>query len=929
MHIIFLLIFIFPFKVCGQQFASPISTGGDYHRVIDQLAKALSSRAQSVGNVTGLLNRVLEGQQRLNSSNGIRSSWPNEAIYHVAKPLYRSSVVNNSSEQIAERSDSSMDKSTETETAHTRVTVPSQRLLNDILVVRSSRRLYILALIPVHESLNTNGYECGQIDVNAMVRLGAFLTALDEINQRVLEPDLNLGVVVVDTCSSDLRTLANLYELFTGTNIDKSDIVSVILDDDNYFPITNQYLNHLNLPIVRTFFSHQQSHMSISMLPSITQPVEAILDLLQFTQSTCVSVIHDESYVDFVRGLSELAFERYMCIDKVVTANSTDGIIGQQRVVRSLLLSEARVILVLYTERSWIDFAKALNEEMVISGRFIFASLYSSRWKTSRVYTEIWPKFDQLLLSVKYKLHRNITYLNKLNAEFAHLPFPVQWLRQFWTTAFKCHFIGEQFFGEQFSRICPSQQNLDLTTISPDMNVAPISFAVYSVAQSLRRLVEQKCPGALVRSLTDCLSEPYDKLVQLIQTASFPHPFATGGQFSINSTDGFAKAELMLNRVYMNQGSLVNEELGVWDSEGGLTYTANKHLFVEDRDGSRIQVISQCPKSSCWGASAVKRTSRNTPHFIDSLFNVNTFMFSCVSICWTFVCLMCTYQKMISSTNDPFWACSSVSFVGAALTALMSTLFVMTPSEPTCALRLNTYSFCLLFVTAPVFVRVFNSWNFHAVSLKGEIVGNNRPMPPSFHFWSSIEIICVQIFLLAQWSFFETLDQLEFSQYDSQFAWRCLGGAQSEYVLIRSYAFVGVICLLMFCCALFRCTNRDIHAALLALNTFAINGILWYLTPQLNFLFRDYLVTALLLWYSVSAVLTNYCFSPKYPIIELASTTLSDTSYNNKRGTLLRKTQIAQEQQQKSQGTNIDFQFDRSTLHKPTTLPKASLQSVR
>lgn len=55
-------------------------------------------------------------------------------------------------------------------------------------------------------------------------------------------------------------------------------------------------------------------------------------------------------------GLSDLAFERYMCIDRVVNSTSTDGVSGQQQVVRQLLVSEARVVLVLYSQRSWLDF---------------------------------------------------------------------------------------------------------------------------------------------------------------------------------------------------------------------------------------------------------------------------------------------------------------------------------------------------------------------------------------------------------------------------------------------------------------------------------------------------------------------------------------------------------------------------------------------
>lgn len=110
--------------------------------------------------------------------------------------------------------------------------------------------------------------------------------------------------------------------------------------------------------------------------------------------------------------------------------------------------------------------------------------------------------------------------------------------------------------------------------------------------------MERHCPGALVRTLADCLNEPYTPLSQLIRAAEFAHPLVRPPSlFSLNgSADGFARAELVLSRVGLSKEQLANEELALWDSEGGLTYTAHSNLFVEDRDGSRVQVVSQCPK---------------------------------------------------------------------------------------------------------------------------------------------------------------------------------------------------------------------------------------------------------------------------------------------------------------------------------------------
>lgn len=78
-----------------------------------------------------------------------------------------------------------------------------------------------------------------------------------QINESNLlkEIGVDIGAIIVDSCSTDLRSVADLYELLSGTNIQKSDLIAIIRDDSTFMPNTEQIIRQLNLPVVNTFFT--------------------------------------------------------------------------------------------------------------------------------------------------------------------------------------------------------------------------------------------------------------------------------------------------------------------------------------------------------------------------------------------------------------------------------------------------------------------------------------------------------------------------------------------------------------------------------------------------------------------------------------------------------------------------------------------------
>ncbi|KAK5967282.1 hypothetical protein GCK32_011718, partial [Trichostrongylus colubriformis] len=264
--------------------------------------------------------------------------------------------------------------------------------------------------------------------------------------------------------------------------------------------------------------------------------------------------------------------------------------------------------------------------------------------------------------------------LIELTSKIATLPFPQHWLKQFWATAFQCHIDGETVPGQQFSKECSHQQLLNVTAIAPDLDIAPISIAVSTIAHATRKLVDDVCPGALIHSLSDCINDPQEPLFSSILSLKFPHPFSVD-QVSFNETTLFRDHTLVVNRVLFD-AQLEYEPIATWNTLFGFSYTAGVALVMEERDGTRVPLRSECPRSTCSSEMARRSLIAISSSFRDSLRSVSVLVYTICAVMASFICLMCMYQQVICA-NETYRICTAFTFGGLAILCLVSIAFFM------------------------------------------------------------------------------------------------------------------------------------------------------------------------------------------------------------------------------------------------------------
>uniref|UniRef100_A0A7I4YI08 G_PROTEIN_RECEP_F3_4 domain-containing protein n=1 Tax=Haemonchus contortus TaxID=6289 RepID=A0A7I4YI08_HAECO len=514
-----------------------------------------------------------------------------------------------------------------------------------------------------------------------------------------------------------------------------------------------------------------------------------MMGVLQHTNSTCASVLHDELYDYSTRILSELSISRGVCLEQTIDVKGgSKSAMGTA--LRRLLLTEARIVIVLLGDKNWIELMKALRTELVIAGRFIFLAPQQPRWATSKQFIELWPQFDQLLLTVAPEKTVHPQRLVELTSKIAVLPFPQHWLKQFWATAFQCHIDGETVPGQQFSKKCSHQQMLNVSIIAPDLDIGPISIAVNAIARATRKMVDRVCPGALMQRLSDCINDPQELLFSSILSLDFPYQLSNE-VISFNETTAFRDHTLVINRALFD-AHLEYEPVAEWNTLFGFTYAGGAALVMEERDGSRVPLRSICPRSTCSSELARRSQSAITSSFRDSLRSITVLVYTICAVLASFICLMCMYQQVIC-TDGAYRICTAFSFGGLAMLCLVSIGFYMTPNPIACFTRKVLFPVAVAAVFAPITVKSFCIWRVELLTSRGEVrraISDNSP----FFLWLCPAVVLLQIVISSEWAFFESSTEMTYVvSLRHGNAWRCAPGDDFEHRVLWSSLLSGLM----------------------------------------------------------------------------------------------------------------------------------------
>ncbi|KAG1661660.1 Metabotropic glutamate receptor [Nymphon striatum] len=190
----------------------------------------------------------------------------------------------------------------------------------------------IPVLLPIHEE-GANPLECGKkINPIAIQTLEALIWTIDEINNKSnIIPGVKIGTIVLDTCSSTLKTAERISEVFNSEQ--KKEYIDSILafitttSEDHETAVSMlapMNITTISIEEVHTLLGKDHFNYQIPVPVSVT--AQAVVSLLNEHHWTFVSLITspDDKYIDGADYFRQFAKQQGICIaDDIVLPDSS------------------------------------------------------------------------------------------------------------------------------------------------------------------------------------------------------------------------------------------------------------------------------------------------------------------------------------------------------------------------------------------------------------------------------------------------------------------------------------------------------------------------------------------------------------------------------------------------------------------------------
>ncbi|GFW72758.1 metabotropic glutamate receptor 2 [Trichonephila clavipes] len=251
--------------------------------------------------------------------------------------------------------------------------------ITDYVTANQSDEISIPVLLPIHKA-GQNPLECSEeINAQAVQDLEAALWTVDQINRDTeFLPEIRLGVVVVDTCSTPVQITQKLSNYLLDTKKKdledfSSDLAFVVVGSPEEIEAASSIISSLNVTTISVTDSIRLKN-SISHHLQVAIPFEkkikATVDTLRYLGWNYVTVIHDgdRRSTIMVESFKTYIKESDICISVELSTSSIATDLEMDNIVKQVVAAKkkgARAVVMWTSERSTKAFLGGVHRAVV------------------------------------------------------------------------------------------------------------------------------------------------------------------------------------------------------------------------------------------------------------------------------------------------------------------------------------------------------------------------------------------------------------------------------------------------------------------------------------------------------------------------------------------------------------------------------------